>query len=206
MDRAVQNCARTDALIEQSTAVILAGGEAKRMGGQMKSGLLWQGETFLTVLYRELSPFPRRFVSVDRKERFDPSLETAEDLYPGCGPLGAIATGLAQARTPLVFFTACDTPLLTMRLVRFLYGCWRDGLDACIAKTGDGRSHPLCGIYRKSLEPAARACLEGGERRVMRFLAGCAVCEAAVPLALEGQLFNVNTPQAYEALRRAPGQ
>lgn len=185
--------------IGSSTAVILAGGQATRMG-RMKSGLLWNGRSFLEVLQAELADFPRCRVSVDRRERFDPSLDVIEDRYPGCGPLGALYSCLAAADTPLVFVAACDMPLLTKELVHWLYGQWTPGDEVCIAKTRDGKLHPLCGIYRAELAPAIRQSLDGGERRVMRFLESRALRTAQVPPALEPQLTNVNTPEAYRAL------
>ena len=208
MDTALQReQERVFALIGRSTAVILAGGKATRMGCRMKSGLLWQGRPFLTVICAELAEFPQCWVSVDRRERFDPGLPMVEDRYPGSGPLGAVYSCLSQAATPLVFFTACDTPLLTKGLIHFLYSQWQDGDDACIAQTGDGRLHPLCGIYSRELAPALKESLDGGERRMMAFLADKTVRKARVPAQMEGQLFNVNTPQAYQQLcetARAP--
>lgn len=196
----LQDNGRVRALIGGSTAVILAGGRATRMNGRMKSGLLWQGRPFWAVIREELAEFPACRLSVDRKDRFDCDLPMIEDVFPGCGPLGAMYSCLAQADTPLVFFAACDMPLLTRQLVRRLYSRWRDTDDACIAKTGDGRRHPLCGIYSRELVASMKESLDGGERRVMGFLAGKALREVEIPPEMERQLLNVNTPQAYQTL------
>lgn len=190
----------TSELIKSSTAVILAGGQARRMHFQMKSALPWKDKTFLTAIYDQLELFSKCLISVDRKERFHVSLDMIEDQYPGYGPLGAIYSCLSQADTPLVFFTACDTPLLTKQLVYFLYRHLLPTDEACIAKTGDGRLHPLCGIYRKELAPHIRKSLDSGDCRVMHFLDSRATRRVTIPQKMEQQLTNVNTMETYREL------
>lgn len=187
-------------LIGASTAVILAGGKAQRMNFRIKSDLPWKNKTFLTSIYEELKDFPKCLVSVDQKERFHFSLDMIEDQCPGCGPLGAIYSCLNQADTPLIFFTACDMPLLTKQLIYFLYSHLQPTDEACIAKTKDGKLHPLCGIYKKELASHIKHSLDNGERQVIRFLSNRITREVIIPLELEQQLTNVNTMQSYQKL------
>ena len=187
-------------LIRSSTAVILAGGKSSRMNYYPKSHLPWQGGSFLSALSSQLTHFSRCVVSVDRKDRFENIGETVEDRYADCGPLSGIYSSLEAADTQLVFITACDTPLLKSELVEYLFRQWKPQYDCCIAKTGDGRIHPLCGIYKKELAPVLRQSLEQGDRRVMRFLEQQNLHIVEIPAEMEEQLTNVNTQEIYQGL------
>ena len=97
------------------SAVILAGGESRRMGRD-KAWVEVGGESLIAralVLVRELG-LPEVFISgragTDYSSMRYPVLF---DLEPGCGPLGGIERALQAANSPLLLVLAVDLPGMT---------------------------------------------------------------------------------------------
>jgi len=125
------------------------------------------------------------------------------DDWPGCGPLGGIATALRVSNTPWNLIVACDLPYLTKAWLDFLIErALKSETDAVVAMNERG-AEPLCAMYHKNAEERIRAALEGGVRKVTDALARLRV-EYVEPaewkaFASEGLLFkNVNSPADYE--------
>src|SRR5215475_14506266 len=97
------------------SAVLLAGGESRRMGTD-KATLLFRGKPLWQVqleTLRRLRP-AEIFVSA----RTDPSWRPAEvqfiaDIPPSCGPLSGLAASLAKIRTTHLLALAIDMPFMT---------------------------------------------------------------------------------------------
>jgi molybdopterin-guanine dinucleotide biosynthesis protein A len=98
------------------------------------------------------------------------------DAYPASGPLGGLATGLAEIDA-WALCVACDMPLVAPRLFQFLMElaqeCDEGGLprwDAVVPHV-EGRPQPLHALYHRRCLPAVIARLEEGQRRVDSFFA-----------------------------------
>jgi molybdopterin-guanine dinucleotide biosynthesis protein A len=131
------------------------------------------------------------------------ALPVIADDWPGAGPLGGIATALRASTASWNLVVACDLPYLTGEFLRFL-------LARAVASTADAvlpmntrGSEPLCAMYHKRGEPAIRAALESGIRKVTDGLQNLRV--ETIPHAewkafdSEGLLFkNMNLPQDYQ--------
>ncbi len=188
-------------MLQQSTAVILAGGQASRMEGVPKQSLRWHGYTFLEHLIFCLDCFDECVCSVQQDFEQECILPCWNDEISGQGPLAALATVLNHAATPLVFVTACDTPLLTRELIAKIYQEMQQESDYCIVKTSDGKIHPLCGIYRKSMESVIRTNLQQGNRKIMRCLEQAKGTIIQLDDRLSQCLLNVNTPEIYQTMQ-----
>ena len=95
-------------------AAILAGGQARRFGGQDKSRLVVGGRT---IIVRQLEVLQQVagdvFIVGPRDGRFaDIGLAVHPDIVPGCGTIGGIHTALETARAGRVLVVACDLPFL----------------------------------------------------------------------------------------------
>ena len=158
------------------SAVLLAGGASRRMGvdkallklkapgGHSPSRLLWQRQ--LDTL-QALGP-AEILVSGPRRPGFPASVRCITDRVPSCGPLGGIATCLAQVTTPRLLVLAIDLPLMeTDFLTRVLQACV-PGKGA--VPRGPAHYEPLAAVYPRAAAEIANAALDAGRFRLQGFV------------------------------------
>ncbi len=135
-------------------------------------------------------------------------LRTIADDWPGCGPLGGIATALRASDADWNLIVACDLPYLTREWLEYLLQRARDSAEEAVVPmnltpANKRGAEPLCAMYHKGCEPSMRRALERGVRKVTDGLAELRV-EVIEPAKWkgfdsDGLLFkNVNTPADYE--------
>src|SRR5690242_2965374 len=94
-------------------AVVLAGGEARRLGGVDKPGLSLGGVTMLDrVLGACVSAGAASLTVVGPERETDFDVVWTRESPPGGGPVPALAAGLAAGSQSLVAVLAADLPLL----------------------------------------------------------------------------------------------
>ena len=190
-------------------AVILAGGQSRRMGGGDKCLRLLGGRPMLARVIERLAP---QVAAVALNANGDPSrfasfgLEVLPDVVEGfAGPLAGVLTGLewAVVRHPgarWLVTAAADAPFFPTDLVARLVGRVRDGSTPLACAASGGRTHPVFGIWPVALLPALREAVRvEGVRKVDRWTGrfGCAAVE--FPIADGDPFFNVNEPTDLEA-------
>ena len=183
---------------EECGAVILAGGSSRRMG-RCKALLTIQGETLLSYFTRQLSPFSEILLSAN-----DPNLAQGlpvlyvPDLYRGAGPAGGLHAALSAASGGALFCVPCDMPNFDPALIPLLLAHFTPGTDAILCRDGNGRLHPLCGIYSKRAIPVLESLLGRGEHRmtVIAERLRCRIADTGHILP-DCVFFNMNTPEAY---------
>ena len=191
------------------TAVILAGGQSRRMGRD-KLQLTAGGETLLgRALRRYGETFPRVLVSVAGPEKY-PELGGLRvfDRFSGAGPMAGLHAALAESGDD-VFLTGADMPYSSpekaLKLISLCGDC-----EACVATDADGRWEPLFGFYRKSLLAKAEALLSGGNYRMAALLSSVPLREVSLAELGEGAdsllLRNINRPEDYDKLRLELGE
>lgn len=187
--------------MEQMSAAILCGGKSRRMG-QNKARLPWEGRELLDVIAQGLTGAEEILLAAAAAEDYaDKPYQVAADLFTGCGPLAGLHAALTVCRAPLLFITACDTPLADWNTARILHSFLEERWDAAVPVDSSGRLHPLCGLYRKRALPAMAEHLEAGQYRVTEALHALSVCHVpagALPYG-EDTLKNLNTPEEYQA-------
>jgi len=149
-----------------STAAILAGGQARRLGGLNKSHLVIDGRT---ILDRQLDVLRRVvdrivIIATDGAAFADAGVPVVPDVTPGAGALGGIQTALAVAGEP-VLVVACDMPFLTDAFVTHVMQA-ANGADAAVPRDGGGY-HPLCACYTPACADAIRTRVEAGALKVI---------------------------------------
>lgn len=186
-------------MIPDCTALILAGGESKRMGRD-KAGIDLNGRTLLehvTAAMRQM--FPKVVVSV-RQPRAETALPQVCDDPAHTGPLAGLAAGLERVDTPWVFAVACDMPFVTPALIESL-AAQREGHQAVVPVVG-GHPQPLAAFYARDAAAELHALLkDAGAKHSLRALLGRLkvryVDEDAL-LAADPQLdsfFDLDTPE-----------
>ncbi|GAB1232208.1 molybdenum cofactor guanylyltransferase [Ferrigenium sp. UT4] len=154
-------------MIEDCTALILAGGESRRMG-QDKANLVLDGQTLLQRMAGIVQPlFAEVIVSV-RQPRREVALPQVCDDPGQVGPLAGLAAGLARAKTSWVFAVACDMPFITPVLIEYL--ARQRGAYQAVVPRVHGYPQPLAAFYAAACLPAVHACLEGNGKHSLRAL------------------------------------
>ncbi len=149
---------------ERATLIILAGGEAKRMGFP-KHRLMVDGERVIGRLCRRLGRLFSETVVVGRELADVPAgVRPTEDRYLVRSPLVGIHAGLTACRTDLGFVVACDMPYVEPALVEFLLK-QAVAVDVAVPVVR-GHHEPLCAAYRKSCLPAIGVQIERGMLKV----------------------------------------
>ncbi|WP_153109089.1 molybdenum cofactor guanylyltransferase [Propionivibrio limicola] len=152
-------------MIEDCTALILAGGDSRRMGFD-KTALTLDGQTLLQrAIERMQAVFPRVLVSV-RQPRADVDVPQVFDAFPDAGPLAGLCAGLAEAKTGWVFAVAADMPFVSPALVEQL-AARREGFEAVVPVVG-GCPQPLAAFYAVAALPSLRATLAGPGKHSLR--------------------------------------
>ncbi len=188
-------------MIADCTALILAGGDSRRMG-QDKAALVLDGRTLLQRVTATMqSIFPKVIVSV-RQPRSGVELPQVCDEQASSGPLAGLVAGLAQADTPWVFAVACDMPFVTADVAIHL-AALRNGFQAVVPVVG-GYNQPLAAFYAASGLETMRACLAAGDKSLRGTLENLKVryVSEAELREYDPQLrsfFDLDTPQDFQA-------
>jgi len=193
-------------MIEECSALVMAGGDSQRMGCD-KTQLLLGDQTLLQRVIAIVQPiFPQVLVSV-RQRRPEIALPQVCDEYPNAGPLAGLCTGLAQAGTPWIFAVASDMPFVQPALIERL-AQHRAGYQAVVPVV-HGHPQPLAAFYSASGLDTLRALLEAEGRRSLRAaLEELNVCYVDESELLESDpglhsFFDLDTPQDVAEARRS---
>ncbi len=186
---------------EDITALILAGGQGRRMGGRDK-GLLPLGEGLLVdhVLAAVRPQVGGVLISANRnQDRYRalgyPVLIDSLDGYQG--PLAGLLAGLENMHSDYLLTLPCDGPVVVTDLAQRLGNALLQS-DAQIAAAHDGgRLQPLYALLHRQVLPELRTALRDGERKVERWVKRyrwTQVDFSDVPQ----QFANINTPDDYQ--------
>jgi molybdopterin-guanine dinucleotide biosynthesis protein A len=200
--------------------LILAGGQARRMGGSDKPLLTLAGRPLLAHVVERLRPQagalvisangdPSRFASFGLPV-------VADGIVGFAGPLAGVLAGMrwAEASWPdatHLVSAAADTPFLPADLVERLWPAAGRDQSRIVVAASAGRPHPTAALWPMAMAGEIAAALDAGERKVMDFVERHDRATVAFPVLDRGGLaidpfFNVNRPEdlaAAEAMARA---
>jgi molybdopterin-guanine dinucleotide biosynthesis protein A len=194
-------------MIDDCAAIVMAGGDSRRMGGDKATTLLGEQTLLQRVLDAVQPLFGEVLVSV-RARRPDIDLPQVCDAHANAGPLAGLCAALEQAATPWIFVVATDMPFVEPALIELL-AARRAGFQAVVPVV-HGHPQPLAAFYAASCLAPIRALLDGGGKRSLRAaLAQLNVCYVAETdlLAVDPGLrsfFDLDTPQDLAAARLRP--
>lgn len=182
---------------DQIAAVVLAGGEGRRIGGGKPLRMLG-GETLLARALGQAAAFSDRVALAVR----DPGQVEAAGgvaVIPDAsveGPLGGLVAALEYARDQgraAVLTLPCDMPFLPPDLGARL-GAALDGHAAALAASG-GRLHPVCGLWRVTALDHMPAYAGSGRRSLWGFAEAVGFTAVDWPVAPADPFFNINTAE-----------
>ena len=192
--------------LDSISAVILAGGQGRRMGGEDKGLLEFHGRPLVAQLIEQLE---RQAVAIvinanRNQERYrEFGYPVVSDALSGYqGPLAGIASALAAVDSEFILTLPCDGPLLVEDYVaRFVVAQAQEDAPILVAFDGE-RLQPVHALIRTDLLPSLEDFLAAGERKIDRWYALHDFAE--VDFSDCADMFgNINSPGDRARLERA---
>ncbi len=185
------------------TGIILAGGRARRMGGEDKGLTLLGGKPLISHVIERLQPqVDNLLISANR------NLEQYHSLgYPVVsdtdstafrGPLAGLAATLRWIETPLVMVTPCDTPLLPNNLVTRLQQALEQEERGVAVARDPQQLQQLCFLAHRTRLTSVAQALQQDRLRVRDWLE--AQQPVVTPFPDPFAFTNINTPEERQQL------
>jgi len=192
--------------------VILAGWQARRLGGGDKALKELAGKPLLAHAVERLAPQVSQIIINANGEpaRFDSfRLPVAGDTVEGfVGPLAGVLAGMEWAaentpECPWIVTCATDAPFFPRDLVTRLMGAVEAvGADMACAET-NGQTHPVFGLWPVRLRTELHhALVEEDIRKVDLWTARYELIAVDFPAPVVDPFFNINRPEDLEAATR----
>jgi molybdopterin-guanine dinucleotide biosynthesis protein A len=154
------------------SAVILAGGQASRMGGKDKGLILFNQKPLIQYAVNVVSQsVDSIWVSANRNldlyQKF--GRVVTDELSDYQGPLAGISATLSQISTKYLLIIPCDGPYVgNILLERLSREMLKNQAKICVA-SANGHLHPPCALVEVSIKTPLDAYLASGERRLGKF-------------------------------------
>jgi len=178
---------------------VLAGGKSVRLGTD-KALVEVNGEPLVVRTARLVQDIIGPVALIGRGERIRAfGFEAIDDSEPDNGPLGGILTALELERAEWNLICACDLPFLdTAFLQTLVQAASASSAEAVVPRSPQGKSQPLCAVYRSSALKGLRTSYVSGNRAIWKALQSIRV--EWLDTADDRWTFNLNTPQDLNRL------
>ncbi|MGA9826216.1 MAG: molybdenum cofactor guanylyltransferase MobA [Methylocystis sp.] len=202
--------------MREAYGIILAGGQARRLGGVDKALIAVGGEPILTRLARRLGD---QCVGLALNANGDPTrfagfglVVVADDIADFAGPLAGVLAGMDYVAANFagildIVTVPADTPFIPRDLVaRLSKARAAVGADIAVARSGE-RDHHAIALWPVSLRgELRRALVEEKLRRVAAFIERFKHVAVDWPTEPYDPFFNVNRPEDVERAEAAAAQ
>jgi len=182
---------------DQITAVILAGGKGRRLGGTDKGLLSFNGKAFVSHIHDLLSPqVSEILINANRHiECYKEYAQVISDELSGFqGPLAGMHTAMQYVQTPWILTVPCDGIAIRPDYVQRLYqSTQQSGRLVAIAFDGT-RQQPVHALIHCSLAENLEAFLQSEQRGISRWYAQ--LDTVSTDFSDHPEMFkNINTPE-----------
>jgi len=187
----------------QITAVILAGGKGRRMGGEDKGLMELHGRPLIKHVLSNIAPQVGAVIvnanrNLDRYAGFGYPV-VRDDLEGFQGPLAGFSAAMAVATTPYIVTMPCDGPLLPVDYVLTMTNALENGdAELAVAHSGE-RLQPVYALLPGSLRSSLLAYLEKGDRKIDLWYQTHSMAVADFSHCPEA-FRNINTPDERDQL------
>ena len=194
--------------LNDTTVVILAGGQARRMGGEDK-GLIRLGDRpLIEYIIAALKHQAGTLIINANRHHADYArygfAVVADEEAGFRGPLAGMASALTRIDTDYMATVPCDSPFIPPDLVaRLLEALLREAADISVAHDGR-RMQPVFCLLKRSLGPALNDYLGAGGRKIDHWFARHKLACADFS-DRPGAFANINTPLDIEQARARLG-
>ena len=191
------------------TGVVLAGGQARRMGGQDKGLIEVAGKPLVEYAIASMKEQLENIViNANRnKELYSqygfPVVSDSDEGFNG--PLAGMASCMKAVNTRYLLTVPCDSPLLPGDLVSRMFKAFEDNkADIAVADSG-GRMQPVFSLISCSLLDSLTRYLENGERKIDIWFQQHALVSVDFS-DIPDTFINVNTPEDIKMIESRLGK
>lgn len=166
--------------------------------GQDKSLLPFGNSSTLTQYqYERLKQlFADVYISAKNRDKFNFNPQIIEDSpQSDFAPTSGFVAAFQALQHDRIFVLSVDTPFVEEEVIRALLAADAPHYDAVIAKTASG-THPMVGIYHRSLLGELQCMLSQGDHRLGKLLSSSKT--HYVQFENEERFTNLNHPNEYE--------
>ncbi|MBP6909781.1 MAG: molybdenum cofactor guanylyltransferase [Candidatus Saccharicenans sp.] len=156
---------------KEITAIILAGGQSRRMSRD-KASLPVNGQTLLEQLIGQLTGYFREIIiAVSKGQPYElKNVRQVEDRYENAGPLAGLLAGLQASSSDISLVVPCDQPEIDLGIVRDMLQVLGQH-DLVYLRLDSQIPHPLFALYRRSLLPVIERLIKERKLSVLHLLA-----------------------------------
>lgn len=157
--------------INDITGVILAGGRAKRMGGQDKGLINVDGRAMVEIIIEQFSPQVKNILinanrNVEQYKKFNHPVISDDDSTEFHGPLAGMLSALKSCTTKYILSVPCDSPFFPSKLsTRLLSELINANADIAVVHDGN-RMQPVFALIKKELTNSLENYINNGDRKI----------------------------------------
>ncbi|MDH5355269.1 MAG: molybdenum cofactor guanylyltransferase [Gammaproteobacteria bacterium] len=185
------------------TAVILAGGQGRRMGGQDKGLIEFNGQPMVEILIEKLKGQGVK-IAINANRNL-PAYQAyglpviSDQLGDFQGPLAGFAAAMGAVDTDYILTLPCDGPLLADNFVDFFIEAHsHQQANICVADDGV-RLQPVYALIKVDLLQDLLGFLKSGDRKIDRWYAQHSFSK--VDFSKQKSMFaNINKPEDRAAI------
>ncbi len=186
------------------TAVILAGGRARRMGGQDKGLLQFEGKPLVSKISDQLKR-QCSTVTINANRNLEQyralGMTVFSDEMEGYqGPLAGMHTALKRMQTPWLITAPCDGPFIDEDYVNQMRQKALDHQHTLAVASLDGRLQPVYALIHKTLEVSLKRFLRSDERKIDRWFYQQTAFSIVEFDHSPTMFININTPEEFHNL------
>jgi molybdenum cofactor guanylyltransferase len=155
---------------QQVTAVILAGGQGKRLQGQDKGLIVYNQQPIVETILQCIKPFTSQIL-INANRNIETYVKYGypvimDELSGYQGPLAGIASALQQAKTSHILVMPCDGPFITSNYItRMCQHLEQKNSPLAVAHDGQ-RLQPIHALISTELQCDIECFLHSGKRGV----------------------------------------
>lgn len=187
------------------TGLVLAGGQARRMGGVDKGLIDIHGQTIVERITRKLKAQCADVVinanrNLEQYRQF--GYAVIEDQPGGFqGPLAGMLSGLKSMRTEWLITAPCDGPFLSSTYAQSMFQAARSiGAPIAVARDQE-RLQPVYILLHMSTRDSLEAFLNSGERKIDSWFNEFNFATVMIT-DCDDMFENINTPAQLETCRK----
>ena len=156
------------------SAVILAGGKARRMGGQDKGLQILGKQSLIQHVIHRLQPQIHQIsINANRNQTEYAKFGFpvfSDELPDFLGPLSGILTALEKTESDFILFAPCDTPFFPTNLLDKLKSAVESHRALIAYACDEEREHPVFCLMSVQIKEKLRHYLASVERRLLQFM------------------------------------